>query len=127
MKQITLEQYHSELRAQDVPRNDLAMICPACGGVQSGRDFIDAGETEWETIETYLGFSCVGRFMKAGPPPKDKAPENRCNWTLGGLFKIHELEVLIDENGKTVRHPRFLLATPEQAKAHAMVKGGGTL
>lgn len=55
-----------------------------------------------------LGFSCVGRFTQAGPPRRK--PDGRpCNWTLGGLFKLHTLEV-VDEEGQA--HPLFELATP---------------
>jgi hypothetical protein len=65
--------------------------CPKCGTAQSYNDF---EEHKIENAENYVGFSCIGRFV-----------ENKgCDWTLGGFFQFHNLEV-IDENGKA--HPRF--------------------
>lgn len=60
-------------------------ICPQCKTVQTAQDFIDAG-VEKEDIEGYIAFSCIGRFTK----------EKGCDWTLGGLFQIHETEVKFD-------------------------------
>jgi hypothetical protein len=46
----------------------------------------------------------------------EKAPDGKpCNWTLGGLFRTHTLEVVTPDGKK---HPRFEVATPEQAQAH---------
>ncbi len=117
MRQLTLEQFHEALKAQGVKSHeDLAFICPMCGTVQSGRDLIAAGAgVDFDAVEKYVGFSCVGRWTNAGPPrkPHDGRP---CNWTLGGLFQVHRLEVLTPD-GKA--HPRFEPATPEQAIEHA--------
>lgn len=54
--------------------------CVQCGGVQCGQDFIDAGVKD---PENYVYFSCIGRFVK----------DRGCDWTLGGLFRIHKMEV----------------------------------
>ena len=70
-------------------------VCPSCKTVQTVQDFMDA-EVEKETIEKVIAFSCIGRFTK----------EKGCDWTLGGLFQIHELEVAFE--GKN--HPRFEFA-----------------
>lgn len=110
MRTITIEEFHAELRAQDVKeREDIALICPQCSTVQSARMLIRAGAGKtFEDVEKYLGWSCVGRFNKAGQTPTG------CDWTLGGLLKIHCLEV-VDEHGEL--HPRFEVATPAQAQA----------
>lgn len=117
MTTLTIAEFHDAIRAQGSPsRKDIAFLCPACGTVQSARDFIRAGAgDDFEAVEKHLAFSCIGRFTHANPPPKKKGKQKGCNWTLGGLLRIHELEI-IDEQGK--HHPRFALATPEQAKAH---------
>jgi hypothetical protein len=115
MKTMTLEEFHQAFKAQGVKREDYAMICPMCGTVQSARDLINAGAgPDFDSVETLLGFSCAGRFTGAGAPERDSG--NLCNWTLGGLFHTHKLEV-ITPDGK--HHPRFEPATPEQAQAHA--------
>ena len=117
MRQITVPEFHAELRSQGVPsREDIALVCPMCGTVQSARDLIDAGAgASFDEVENYLGFACVGRWTGAGAPRK--APDGKpCNWTLGGLFRLHKLEVLTDD-GKAC--PRFEPASPDEALAHA--------
>ncbi|EHO40388.1 hypothetical protein Calab_1510 [Caldithrix abyssi DSM 13497] len=94
MQVMTVEEYirkGESLFGKD--RKKWKFICPKCGTIQSYKDFEDAG-VPTNQIWYRLGFSCIGRFTaKMG-----------CNWTLGGLFQIHKLEV-IDKKGK--KHPRF--------------------
>jgi hypothetical protein len=116
MKTMTVEEFHAECKAQGVKSSmDTALICPRCGTVQSARDLIAAGAgVDFDAVGKYLGFSCVGRFTGAESPRK--TPDGKpCNWTLGGLFALHKLEV-ITPDGK--RHPRFELASPVQAQRH---------
>lgn len=116
MTTLTLEEYHATLKAQLVPTEHLAMRCPLCGTIQSAADLIAAGAGKtFDEVETYLGFSCVGRWTHRKPPPKKKGTQIGCDWTLGGLLRIHELAV-ITPDGKS--HPRFALCTPEEAMAH---------
>lgn len=100
MKTMTLDEFHAALKAQGTERiEDVTFKCPMCGTLQSAQDLIDAGAgTDLDDVERYLAFSCVGRW------PSDKG----CDWTLGGLFKLHELEV-VTPDGK--HHPRFEPAT----------------
>ena len=116
MKTMTIEEYRAALRAQGTnDRAELVVICPMCGTAQTGSDLIRAGAGKtFDEIEKYLGFSCVGRFAGAGPPRKS-ADGKPCNWTLGGLLSAHKLEVVAPDGEK---HPRFEVATPEQAQAH---------
>lgn len=116
MKTMTIEEYHAALKAQGTKdRAELVMICPMCGTLQTGNDLIRAGAGKtFDDVEKFLGFSCVGRFTGAGSPRKE--PDGKpCNWTLGGLFSTHKLEVVTPDGEK---HPRFEVATPEQAQAH---------
>lgn len=117
MQTMTIPEFHAALKAQGVEdRADLAMVCPCCGTVQSARDLIAAGAgQDFDAVDRFLGFSCVGRWTGAGSPRRQ--PDGRpCNWTLGGLFSVHKLEV-VDSDG--VKHPRFEVATPEHAQRHA--------
>ncbi len=115
MRQLTRDQFKAELQAQGVPdKEDYAFKCCICGTIQSMRDLYKAGCTE---AQTTVGFACVGRFTGAGPHPKGGAPGKGCDWSLGGLFRFHDLEVLDPEGGKP--HPFFELATPAEAQAHA--------
>jgi len=113
VKTFTVEEFHSALKAQDVPRVHLAFRCPMCATVQSMDCLIraGAGKTE-EEVERFAGFSCIGRWIKAGSP-RNKPDGKPCNWTLGGLFQCHKFEV-ITQDGK--HHPHFEPATEEEAK-----------
>lgn len=119
MKTLTLEEYHAQLKAQKVAHEDFAMKCPMCGTIQSARDLIAAGAGKtFEEVEKYLGFSCVGRFTHSKPPDVGRKPQpglTGCNWSLGGLLCLHNLAVVTPDGEK---HPRFEVATPEEALAH---------
>lgn len=120
MKTMQLEEFRQTLKAQGVPHEHFAFRCPMCSTVQSAHDLIAAGAgTDFESVEKYLGFSCVGRFTGAGSPSGTKGKGIGCNWTLGGLFQTHELEV-VTEDGE--RHPRFEPVTPEEAQANQAAK-----
>lgn len=114
-ERITLEDFRSRLTAQSVARKDLAMICPVCRTVQSMQSLILAGVSEAD-VEGVAGFACVGRFTNAGEHKQGDPPGKGCNWTLGGLFRIHELEVLGPDGDP---RPFFAVATAEQAQALA--------
>ena len=115
MRTIAFEEFKGELKAQGVPIEHVAFICPMCKTIQSASDLIKAGAgKDFDEVEKYLGFSCVGRWTNAKSPRK-KPDGEPCDWTLGGLFPLHSLEVETPDGEK---HPRFELATPEQAQAH---------
>ena len=63
-------------------------VCPRCKTTQSFYDFEKYTNLNYEQIHTQIAFSCIGRNTK----------EKGCDWTLGGLFKIHEKEVINDNN-----------------------------
>ena len=115
IQEMTLEAFHAALKAQGVQREHLALVCPMCRTVQSASDFITAGAgADFDAVEKYLGFSCIGRFT-GGASPRRKPDGQACDWTLGGFFRLHRLEVITPDGQ---RHPRFEVATPEQATAH---------
>ena len=114
MKTMTIEEFHAECKAQGVKSHEhIAVVCPMCQTVQSAQDLMNASAgDDFAEVEDVLGYSCIGRFTEGGAPRK--VPDGKpCNWTLGGLFKLHRLEV-VTPDGK--HHPRFELATPEQAQ-----------
>ena len=117
MRTITLEEFQAEIKAQGVLHiEEVTFVCPMCKTIQSGIDLIAAGAgKDFDEVEKYVAYSCVGRFTGAGTP-RSKPDGKPCNWTLGGLFQLHTLEV-VTPDGK--HHPRFELATPEQAQRHA--------
>ena len=121
MKTMTLAEFIAALKAQGgADTTEACFVCPMCGTVQNGKDLILAGAgKDFDEIEKYLGFSCIGRFTHHKSPPKEKGKQVGCNWTLGGLFQMHTLEV-VTEDGK--HHPRFEPATPEQAQEYLRSK-----
>lgn len=113
MKTLKLEDFRSQIKAQGVSdRIHAAFQCSMCKTVQSMASFANAG-VDFETAKMAIGFSCIGRFM-GGKSPRKVPDGNPCNWTLGGLFRFHGVEV-IDDDGNA--HPHFELATPEEAQA----------
>jgi len=91
------------------------VMCPICGTVQSRAMFRQFSKLTEEEISGQLGFSCIGRQCDAGPFKPDVEPDSErpgCDWTLGGLFQLHKLEVEYPD-GKV--SPAFEPASPEQA------------
>ncbi|WP_172565552.1 VVA0879 family protein [Vibrio navarrensis] len=102
---LTIEEFQARIKAQGhKDAIDVTFQCPKCKTLQSLRQLMEATGLDRQEAGRYLGFSCIGRFNNK---------EIGCDWTLGGLFQIHELEV-VDEEGK--RHPHFMPMTPEQAE-----------
>lgn len=122
MKTLTLSEFHAQAKTQNVMRDDVAFVCPMCGTIQSSRLLISEGVGAcYDTVKTIIGFNCVGRYTGKGSPNEEKGKGHGCNWSLGGLLQVHELEV-ITPDGKYV--PCFELATPEQAQELVSRLGG---
>ncbi|MFY9480249.1 MAG: VVA0879 family protein [Aquabacterium sp.] len=115
MKTMTLAEFHEACKAQAASHDLIVFKCPMCRTLQNARDLIAAGAGKtFEEVETYLAFSCVGRWTGAGSPRKE--PDGQpCNWTLGGLFPLHRM-VVVTQDGE--EHPRFELADKAEADAH---------
>lgn len=72
-----------------------AFKCPICETRIEVRDWQKAGSKEGA-----VAFSCIGRYLdkKQEAFSKKKVVKGKpCNYTLGGLFKIHTLEVIFDD------------------------------
>lgn len=77
-------------------------VCPMCKTRQSANDFYAAGfKPGTGEVNKYLGFSCIGRFTNAGEHKTGTPPGKGCNWTLGGLFQIHELEIILPDGKRS--------------------------
>lgn len=70
-------------------------VCPICETKQSFNDFLKHTDLEKDTINIYIGFSCIGRYAK----------KIGCDWTLGGFFQSHEKLVIHD--AKSTRYFLF--------------------
>jgi len=71
--------------------------CVQCGNVQSHAS-VTKRNPQIGNTSTWIYYSCEGRHTDGVG----------CDWTLGGLFRIHQREV-DDEKGKPV--PVFLFAS----------------
>lgn len=122
MEKLEIDEFHARLKLQGVSSlGHVCLVCPVCGTPQSRASLEAAGATA-EEAERIFGFSCEGRLTKVGPWPGStdrsaKAVARRkvrgCDWTLGGLFKLHVLEVVTKDG---VTHPLFAIARPEVAQ-----------
>lgn len=121
MKTMTIDEFQLACIEQAPSGLQTVVKCPMCGCLQMGQDFIDAGAAITpEQAMDYVGFSCIGRFTGAQSPRK-KPDGKPCNWTLGGLFKMHKMEV-VTPDGQS--HPHFELATKSDADAYRATKAG---
>ncbi|HBZ67561.1 MAG TPA: hypothetical protein DEO70_12055 [Bacteroidales bacterium] len=76
-----------------------AFKCPACGNIQTIQDFLDHNI---ETPEKKVYFNCIGRYING----------IGCNWSLGGLLKIHTCTVIKDAQP----FPVFKMATIDESE-----------
>ena len=102
-RSITHAEFIAILEAQGVPRHHCAFRCVRCDNIQSAFSLSRFMTPDKAADRCY--FSCEGRYNSG---------ERGCDWTLGGLFTIHTLEVITDEG---VQVPCFEPATPEEAQA----------
>lgn len=116
-ERITVAEFRSRCKAQGVSaREHVATKCPICGTVQSMASLMKAGAPA-DDAESLVGFSCEGRLTGVGPwnaQNEKRAAMRGCDWSLGGLLKLHRLTVVDDEGNE---HPFFELATSEEAQA----------
>lgn len=119
MKTMTHAEFLEEAKRRFGPNAaDWKFKCPACGTIQSVRqlhDAVVAAGGKKDDVHGYIAFSCIGRFTKQGDAGitakyQGKAWDKGCNWTLGGLLHIHELEVVMPEGRN---RPTFELADGE--------------
>ena len=73
-------------------KDDWIFECPSCKHKQSVNSVIEHNpELKKEDVRKWIYFNCEGRTNE----------ENGCDWTLGGLFQIHTLEILWEDNSKS--------------------------
>ena len=86
---------------------DWKFKCASCGHEQSMREVKERHPTlEIDDIKRWIHFSCEGRQWVC----KRQKPVVGCDWTLGGLFQIHNIEV-ITPDGEA--QPAFEFAHPD--------------
>jgi len=75
---------------KDASWPDIAFRCPMCKVETKGQEWLDYGQKG----EAMLGFSCIGRLKGTdqGLETKNRTPTG-CNYTNGGLFQLHSIEV----------------------------------
>ena len=111
-RKITEDECVALLNAQGVPPDHWAFRCPKCGHIQSVASLMCHG-LSYEEASARAYYACEGRFT----------PATGCDWTLGGLFQIHTLEV-VTPGGRSL--PCFEPAAPEEAQALMLFLTGKT-
>ena len=80
---------------------DWKFVCPACGRVNTGREFKDFGAQPKDMYQT-----CIGRYNGKGisglkHDKNDPAPEFGCDWAAFGLFgTLNSGDVVVADDGK---------------------------
>lgn len=88
-KRYSIEEWHAEgKRRFGVNRLQWRFVCPRCGLVQTAQDFLDA-DMEIDQVDRLIAFSCLGRVLDG----------KGCDWSLGGFFQIHTVEVYDKADG----------------------------
>lgn len=83
--------------------DDWRFKCPSCGHVQSTGEVLQRHPTlDRNSIKEWIYFNCEGRQWAC----KGKKPQLGCDWTLGGLFQIHKVEV-VTPDGKSIQAFEF--------------------
>lgn len=100
VKEVTIEEFMAEGNLLFGPHpKDWKFKCVRCKTVQSMEDLVAAGASP-EEAEGLIGFSCIGRLTGAGEMKEGEGPGRGCNWSLGGLFQLHEKAVLMPDGHK---------------------------
>ena len=74
-----------------------SFVCPSCGHIQSIKSVLEHNPSlDLKDVQNWIHYNCEGRYNEG----------NGCNWTLGGLFHIHKIEIIY--NGKNI--PSFEFA-----------------
>ena len=73
-------------------------VCPMCGKEYSVGEFMEAGGDGPNSAYQ----ECIGRYLHAGPPDKEKGNPNGCNWCAYGLFGTAGKGRLIEADDGTI-------------------------
>jgi hypothetical protein len=114
MKKQTLEEWRTEATELFGPDPvNWKFVCPACGRVNTGREFKDFGADPNEMYQ-----SCIGRVNgKMNPPTEEvKAAGEGCNWAAFGLFgTLDKGRIVIADDGDEVEVFDFATETPSES------------
>lgn len=98
IKSYTMDQWNAEgVKRFGENVDNWLFVCPKCKTIQSVKELKEV-TPEGEDWRSYIAFSCIGRFNKE---------KKGCNWTLGGLFRIHTAEIVHE---KSIPRPIFEFA-----------------
>jgi hypothetical protein len=102
MRKYTLEEWQAEGKRRFGGNfEDWKFICPACGRINTGREFKEAGAGPNAMYSTCIGRhngkGVSGAKHKKGTP----APEHGCDWAAFGLFgTLNGGDIVVNDNDK---------------------------
>lgn len=65
---------------------DWKFVCPACGRINTGREFCELGAKTNDIYQTCIGRHNGKGISGAGHKSGERAPEHGCDWSAFGLF-----------------------------------------
>lgn len=84
--------------------DDWKFECPACGHIQSIKDFVDVGADRNDSYQ-----ECIGRKIGKGSP--QKGDSTGCNWAAYGFFgTCGKGRIVVTEDGKEIEVFQFALS-----------------
>lgn len=75
-------------------------VCPVCGHVATGEEWLKAGANK-----SNIGFSCIGRWLPGTRSAFEERGVGPCNYAGGGLFQLNP--VTITHEGEEDRYFEF--------------------
>ena len=103
MRKITMDEFIEEGKCKfGIDASNWKLVCPMCNTAQSINDFIEAG-IDMDEAKKAIGFACIGRYTNKGTPAEELNKNHGCNWTLGGILRMHKLEIIC-EDGEVLPH-----------------------
>lgn len=103
-REIPLAEWQAEgLRRFGRDPLDWRFKCVICGHVQDGRGMMERHNISQDEALSRSSFSCEGRL----------GGEEGCDWSLGGLFKLHTVEIVHPDGS---REPVFEFACEESGE-----------
>jgi len=93
---ISHEQWLAEAeRRYGASLRKIRVVCPACGHIQSGEDFLKY-MTPDKAIQVFA-FSCIGRFNGSATRGAFEKGQGPCDYTNGGLITLGPICVEFEE------------------------------
>lgn len=96
--EITYKTWLEEAKKRYKTSKEIRFKCPVCGHIATVAEYDEAGAPNGA-----IGFSCIGRYLNAGPIKRAFGNESKhklpgpCDYTGGGLIGLNPIRVIFDD------------------------------